>query len=199
MTQPEPRDAGAPTTADAPTTPVSGSALGAGPSAATPASLADLMTLAVHMERDAAARYAELADAMEMHNNPGVAELFRRMSVIELGHAESILAEMGWRDAPAGANPASRSESPEAPPVDALHYLMQPYHALELALEFEVRAERFFDGLARAVDDPELRDAALALRREEQGHVELIRAWMERVERPRADWSDDPDPPRYTD
>lgn len=165
---------------------------------ATPASLAELLTLAVHMERDAAARYAELADAMETHNNREVTELFRRMSVIELGHAQALLSEMGWSDAPQPGH-AAAAESPEAPPVDALHYLMQPYHALELALEFEVRAERFFDRLAGVARSPELREAALALRDEERAHVELIRSWMERVERPLPNWSDDPDPPRYTE
>lgn len=192
MTQKDLRGARATTVAEG------GGRIGEGGRAAAPASLAELMMLAVQMERDAAARYAELADAMETHNNREVAELFRRMSVIELGHAQSILSEMRWSDAP-GVGATSAPESPEAPPADALHYLMQPYHALELALEFEVRAARFFESLANAVDDPELRDAALALRREEQAHVELIRSWMARLERPHPGWSDDPDPPRYTD
>jgi hypothetical protein len=29
--------------------------------------------------------------------------------------------------------------------------------------------------------------------------VELIRAWMSKVEKPADDWFVDPDPPRYTD
>ena len=34
---------------------------------------------------------------------------------------------------------------------------------------------------------------------EEREHVELVRAWMAKVEQPAATWALDPDPPRYTD
>jgi hypothetical protein len=37
------------------------------------------------------------------------------------------------------------------------------------------------------------------LQGEEREHVELIRIWMRKVEKPADDWYDDPDPPRYTD
>ena len=41
--------------------------------------------------------------------------------------------------------------------------------------------------------------AARVLQGEEREHVELIRAWMSKVEKPADDWYVDPDPPRYTD
>ncbi len=40
------------------------------------------------MEVEAAQRYAELADAMETHNNREVAALFRTMANIESKHAD---------------------------------------------------------------------------------------------------------------
>jgi rubrerythrin len=76
---------------------------------------------------------------------------------------------------------------------------MQPYHALELALANEQRAERFFGELARAAATALVRKAARALQAEEREHVELIRAWMEKVPKPEAGWAHDPDPPIYTD
>ncbi len=64
-----------------------------------------------------------------------------------------IMAEMGWTRtaadplSPAAAGPASKQ--PETVPVDEVHYLMQPWHALQLALAAEQRAERFFGAAGR--------------------------------------------------
>jgi rubrerythrin len=174
----------------------------AGASAAAPRTLDEFMREALVMEIEAAQRYAEFADAMETHNNLEVAALFRKMAGIEGKHAEQIMAEMGWTAMPAPRT-ASTSwegfEAPETTPGDAVHYLMQPYHALELALANEQRAERFFARLARIATTGAVRKAALGLREEEREHVLLIRAWMKKVPKPDADWANDPDPPVYTD
>jgi rubrerythrin len=169
---------------------------------AAPRTLDDLMREALVMELDAAQRYAEFADAMETHNNLEVAALFRKMAGIEGKHAEQIMAEMGWTAMPAPRTAATSwegFEAPETTPGDAVHYLMQPYHALELALANEQRALRFFARLARAATSAAVRKAARELQAEEREHVELVRAWMKRVPPPDADWANDPDPPVYTD
>jgi rubrerythrin len=171
-------------------------------SAPTPRTLDEFMTLALAMEVEAGQRYAEFADAMETHNNLDVATLFRKMAAIEGKHAQQIMAEMGWATMPAPRpDTAFRQgfEAPETAPGDEVHYLMQPYHALELALASEQRAERFFRELAQAATVPSVRKAARALQAEEREHVELVRAWMKRVPKPEAGWADDPDPPVYTD
>jgi rubrerythrin len=165
-----------------------------------PQTLAELMSLALEMETEAAQRYAEFADAMEMHNNVDVAALFRKMAVIETGHVQAIMAEMGWKEAPPPvAFGPEFFEGPETPRLDEVHYLMQPYHALTIALACEERAERFYDRLARNAQVESVREAARVLQGEEREHVELIRIWMCKVEKPADDWYDDPDPPRYTD
>ena len=84
-------------------------------------------------------------------------------------------------------------------PIDEVHYLMQPWHALQLALAAEQRAEAFFGRLARHAASEPVRRAALELQQEEHEHVELVRAWLKKVPEPDADWAIDPDPPRYTD
>jgi rubrerythrin len=165
----------------------------------SPASLEALMSQALALEQDAAQRYADLADSMEMHNNADVAELFRRMAAIEGRHAAQIMQQMGWQHAPA-ASPAPAWEGFEAAEtigLDDVHYLMRPWHALQLALAAEQRAERFFGSLARAATDASVRTAALELQQEEHEHVELIRAWLSKVPQPEPDWAVDPDPPRY--
>jgi rubrerythrin len=160
------------------------------------------MAQALLMERAAAERYTEFADALEMHNNRNVAELFRAMAGYEAKHAAEILAQMGWTEAtaPVIAEPAWPGfEAPETVPLEEVHYLMQPWHALQLALAAEQRAEAFFGQLAQATTNESVRRAALELQKEEHAHVELVRAWIRKVPEPDRNWSDDPDPPRYTD
>jgi rubrerythrin len=172
------------------------------PSAGVPRTLVEFMTHALVMELEAAQRYTDFADAMEMHNNLEVAALFRKMADIEGKHAQQIMAEMGWTATPSPPPGAIRwddFEAPETTPIDEVHYLMQPYHALELALANELRAERFFAQLARAATTASVRKAARELREEEREHVVLVRAWMQKVPKPDVDWANDPDPPSYTD
>lgn len=169
---------------------------------AVPRTLEEFMAQALAMEQEAAQRYTEFADAMETHNNTEVAALFRAMAGYEGKHVHEILAQMGWTEAtaPLVSNLGwSGFESPEAVPLDEVHYLMQPWHALQLALAAEQRAEAFFGQLAAACESEPVRQAALKLQREEAEHVSLVRAWLEKVPEPEGNWADDPDPPRYTD
>jgi rubrerythrin len=170
--------------------------------APVPLTLEEFMAHALAMEREAVDRYNDFADAMETHNNQEVATLFRTMAGYEAKHAEQIMAEMGWTQAPA-VGPhhlyGPGQEAPEAMPIDEVHYLMQPWHALQLALAAEKRAEAFFAVLARMATTEAVRRAALELQAEETEHVALVQAWLEKVPKPDLDWANDPDPPRYTD
>ena len=175
---------------------------GAKPGAGAPASIATLMTYALWLELDAVERYRELADAMEMHNNRDVSELFRKMAAIEGKHADKIMKQMAWTKVPPlppGPSPWPGFESPETVAHEEVHYLMQPWHALSLALKGEERAHRFFVRLAGEATAPAVKRAATEMADEEREHVELVRSWMAKVPRPDDDWRDDPDPPRYTD
>lgn len=171
-------------------------------SADTPQTLEALMAQALVMEREAVARYTELAEMMETHNNLEVAALFRKMAEYEGHHVAQIQADMGWADDSIAARQAGAwagPESPESVPVDEMHYLMHPWHALQLALAAEQRAVDFFDGLVRSAPTETVRKAAAEMRDEEREHVELVRGWLERTPKPDADWAVDPDPARYSD
>ena len=172
------------------------------PAAKGPRNLSELMSQALEMEMEAAQRYADLADAMETHNNLEVAALFRKMSEIETKHATQIMAAMAWERAP--APPAIRHawqgfEAPETTPGDEVHYLMQPYHALQLALSNEERAERFFARLVRVATADSVRKAARELQEEEREHIALVKMWLKKTPKPSPHWAEDPDPARYTD
>ena len=178
-------------------TPDATTATGGVGAGSVPATLAELMQTALAIEIEAAQRYAELADVMETHNNPEVAALFRRMMEIEGRHADTIRAELGGQYSPLSVVMAS--EAPETAPLDDVHYLMLPYHALAIALAAEERALRFFTELAQVATVESVRAAAQLLADEEREHVELVRQWMAKVPAPDANWAVDPDPPRYVD
>ncbi len=165
-----------------------------------PQTLEEFMAQALVMEREAAQRYNDLADAMETHNNRDVAKMFRTMAGYEAKHAQAIMDEMGWVEAPGmptGAWPSM--EPPENVPHDEVHYLMHPWHALQLALAAEERARDFFEHLAQVATTDSIRRAALELRDEEVEHVGLVQAWLAKVPKPADDWHNDPDPPRHID
>jgi len=167
-----------------------------------PQTMESLMAQALLMEREAVARYTELAEMMETHNNTEVAELFRKMAEYEGHHVTQILDDMGWAEdeyAPNEAGAWAGLEPPESVPVDEMHYLMHPWHALQLALAAEQRAVSFFDNLVHEATSDDIRRAAEEMRDEEVEHVALIRAWMQKVPKPDAQWAVDPDPPRYVD
>jgi rubrerythrin len=157
----------------------------------------DFMAGAYVMELEAAERYADFAMQMEMHNNSEVAQLFRKLAKIEGLHARQILDEMGWKTAPRGTF-ALRREAPEGAetvPMTELHYLMQPWHALELALESERRAEQHYAKVARDRATPaKVKKVAAEMQADEQEHVRLILEWMKKVPKPDAGWDHDPDP-----
>ncbi len=167
-----------------------------------PQTIDALMAQALQMEREAVARYTELAEMMDTHNNVEVAALFRKMAEIEGHHVEQILADMGWAGdtvTPREPGAWSTPEPPESVPIEEMHYLMHPWHALQLALAAEQRAVDFFDGLVRSAPTETVRKAAAEMRDEEREHVELVRGWLERTPKPDADWAVDPDPARYSD
>lgn len=168
----------------------------------TPRTIEALMAQALMMEREAVARYTELAEMMEAHNNVAVAELFRKMAEYEGHHVVQILGDMGWAEdsfAPREAGVWASGEAPESVPIDEMHYLMHPWHALQLALAAEQRAVAFFASLVRDAPSEAMRSAADEMRREEVEHVALIQAWLAKVPKPGPEWAVDPDPPRYVD
>jgi rubrerythrin len=165
------------------------------------ASAADFMAHAYAMEAEAAERYAEFADSMEMHNNPEVAELFRKLSRIEQRHADQILEQMGWKQSPVTLTNVrwEGMEGPETADPTELHYLMQPYHALQIALLNEKRARDFFAHLAKVTRDAGVRKGALEMEQDEAEHVRLIEEWLKRTPVPDPNWEADQDPPVLSD
>ena len=166
-----------------------------------PQQYAEFMARAYAREVEATERYAQFAEQLDTHNNREVAALFRRLAEIEGLHAKRILDEMQWPSMPAlpPAYAWEGVEGPETAPFDALHYLMQPYHALEIALRCEQEAKDYYAGIAASRAPARVRAAAREMAAEEAEHVRLIREWMGKVAKPAAGWDEDPDPPRMNE
>jgi rubrerythrin len=158
---------------------------------------------AVALEGDAAERYHELTEALDVHNNPEVADLFRRMehySNLHLAEARERAEAAGgvirlkpwefqWAD----------GEAPESADLDATHYMMTAHHALKLALAAEKNAHRFYDGVRAVTTNPKVRVLAAEFAAEESDHARELEQWLEHYPPPDADWDDDPDPPVSVD
>lgn len=157
----------------------------------------EFMARAYTMELEAVERYAQFAEQMDTHNNREVAEVFRKLSAVEALHAKRILQEMRWPSLP--ALPAAYAweglEAPETAPFDSMHYLMQPYHALQIALRCELEAQKYFEKIAAGRGPKQVKAAAKEMAAEEREHVALVRAWLKKVPQPAAGWDEDPDPP----
>jgi rubrerythrin len=157
-----------------------------------PRTLQELMAHACAFEREAVERYTEFAEVLETHNNRDAAALFRSLATQEARHAEELMRSMGWQQPP---SPPSAQQAPRGADLQQAHYLMQPWHALEIALRCEREAQKYYAGIAASRAPKPVRDAAREMAAEEAEHVRLIKAWMTRVPKPPAGWDEDPDPP----
>jgi rubrerythrin len=161
-------------------------------------SLKDLLAVAYQIEIDAVERYNVLADQMETHNNPDLVKVFRDLARAEGIHGEEIRRLAGDFDVASHARQTvrfGRMESPEEAALDSAHYLMTPWHALQLSLAGEERALAYFSRIVETATDPKVKAMASELVEEESEHVNLVNRLLLRYPRPDDSWAEDPDPP----
>jgi rubrerythrin len=155
------------------------SLLGAEPTG-TLHSLDELFALANAMEQEAATRYGELAEEMRRQNKSDLAAVFTQLAAAEREHVDSVTR---WSQSRLGRapNPALvRWEGPETLGAEVAaeirtSRLMTPYRALSIAVRNEERAFAFWSYVAAFAEDPEIKNAAEAMAREELGHVSTLR------------------------
>ena len=166
-------------------------------------SVADLLAIAYRIELDAVERYGLLADQMETHNNPELTKVFRDLSKAESIHAAEIREMAGDTDLNGRANALHsiwpKGESPEEVDLGAAHYLMTPWHALQLCLAGEKRALAFFTSIAETAKDAKVKEMAAELVEEEAEHVNLVYRLMRKYPEPTDSWCQDGDPPAAQD
>ena len=168
-------------------------------------SLADRITdldtflaYSVTLEEEAAERHDELADMMDVHNNPGVAETFRKLAHYSRLHAQEIRDhskghnlpviapwDYGWED----------MEGPETADISDVNYLMDTTQALKIALGNEQRAHDFYFDISRNSVDADVRALAAEFADEEKEHLELLEKWLQSCPESDQEPIFDPDPP----
>ncbi len=157
---------------------------------------------AIALEDEAAERYDELADAMEVHNNRDVADLFRKLAGFSRLHGQEVRERAAGVELP-HLKPWEFSWSatggPESASIDQTHYMMTPYHCIHLALLNERRGHVYYADQAYRSEDAEVRRLAQEFANEEAEHVTLLEKWAATLSPPDDNWDDDLDPPAVTD
>ncbi len=160
--------------------------------------LQDLLTAAYLVEEEAGSCLETLADQMEVHNNPQMAELFRRMAAMRKEHAAAIYASMEpeWRKEIYTRNLRWLGEScPGAVDITSAHYLMRPWHGLQIALTAKRRIHDFFEAVARMTQDEAVRKRAVELKAAVATHIRAVEEELARTPEPEEHWNHDDDPP----
>jgi rubrerythrin len=125
---------------------------------------AELYVHAIATEREAARRYAELAERT-LRRDERAAALFRALAQAEALRLADLTRE---------------SAGLELPELSADHsWRMDGSDPLEIALRAEKAARAFFEQAARTAPDPAVRALALEMAAEEAAHAELIRRLAE--------------------
>ena len=162
--------------------------------------ITDLDTFLVYsitLEEEAAERHDELADVMEVHNNPEVAATFRKLAHYSRLHAQEIRDhskghslpviapwEFGWEN----------MEGPETADIGEVNYLMNTAAALKIATGNEQRAHDFYHSISLESPDSAVRSLAAEFAEEEKEHLELLENWKAKCADSADDAMFDPDP-----
>jgi rubrerythrin len=136
--------------------------------------LAEFLAHSLELESEAQERYGELADTMEAHHNLPVAQFFQRMATEASHHLAEVAEIAGDAELPqlkAWEFNWPEAESPETASYEALHYRMSLRQAMNLALENERAAERYYRSVATSSDDAETAGIARRFADEELGHA----------------------------
>jgi rubrerythrin len=154
-------------------------------------SIAELYAHALAVEREAAARYTELAEFMSDHDNAPVAALFIRLAQIEEQHADAIGAHARGLEVPT-LRTFEHTWFDAGPPETVAHEfvfrLMTPHDALKVALEAEQRARAYFEQVFANATDPDVKMLAASMIQEEQQHIEWVERALATDPDPHIDW-----------
>jgi rubrerythrin len=140
---------------------------------------ADLIGIALALEREAVRRYRQLASLMDERGAVETAATFRALMEEERCHVEAVASVSA---ALTGDVPDTEPFVWRLPPEIAASWEelagrsdLTPYHALSLAVLNEERAFAFYSYIVSAATDPAVRKQAQTLALEELGHAAKLR------------------------
>jgi len=137
--------------------------------------LQDALDLAVLIEKEAEERYLMFVAQLGERYRGDAADFFAMMARNEQRHGMKIAERRRslFGDAPSRVT-ADMIEEIEAPGTGKPRPHMSPRHALEAAMESEVKAYEFFAEALPGIRDPEVRKLFEELRDEEAEHQSLL-------------------------
>jgi rubrerythrin len=144
-------------------------------------SVEEFLAHAIELEREAALRFGQLADAMVTAGNREVGRLFRRLSEYSLLHLADARARAGFRTLPPMKSIDYRwpdIESPEAAAIWAADPFLGREAALEVALDAERAGLAYYSEVMDRTTDPEIRAFAREFAEEEAQHVAELQRWI---------------------
>jgi rubrerythrin len=145
-------------------------------------SLKDALDLAILIEDEARERYEEFVNQLELHHTAEAAAFFRHMAANETRHGEELSERRKARfgDAPSAVTRAMLWDV-EAPDYDQARMFMSARHAMNVALDSEIKARDFFAAALPHVTDPAVRELFEELRQEELEHEQLVRQHLAKL------------------
>ncbi|MBI1943541.1 MAG: hypothetical protein HYS35_07725 [Betaproteobacteria bacterium] len=152
----------------------------------------ELLAHAIEIEREAAARYAELGERMKDLGNDIVGELFLRLAKLEQDHEQELVkraAGLKLPQIPSSEYAWLGQGAPETAAHDLVLQTLTPHAALKIALAAEVRAAAFFEAARKQIRDPQLAEMAAEMAAEEGVHIAWVKSAIRRTPDPVIDWS----------
>ena len=137
----------------------------------------ELYAHAIAIEREAAERYAELAERMDDEGREDLARVYALLAATEAEHLDALEQRTAGIELPAiaaGQYAWFFADAPETPARELIYRLMTPRQSLCMALDAERRALAFFEQVCWSASDPALRALAREMAAEEREHVALI-------------------------
>ena len=151
------------------------------------------------LENESVDRYEELADVMEVHNNPEVAELFSKLAGYGRQHAaevERLAAGMALPHIDPWDFKWIDDQGPESSDYGEVHYMMKPAHALQVAMCNETRGRDYYQTVANECPNEDVRKLAQEFADEETCHMGMLQDLIDHTGSPPENWDEDPDPPQ---
>ncbi len=141
--------------------------------------LQDALDMAVLIEKEAEERYLWFVDLLGEHYTGDAADFFKTMAGYERRHGEELAERRRalFGDAPARIT-ADMIEDVEAPDSGKPRANMSPRHAMNVAMESEIKAYEFFNNALPGIQDTSVRKLFEELRDEETEHQDLLKVQM---------------------
>jgi rubrerythrin len=138
--------------------------------------LQDALDMAVLIEKEAEDRYLMFAEHLGQRYPGDAANFFTMMARNEQRHGVEITERrrLLFGDTPSRVTKNMIENDIEAPDMGKSIRYMSPRQALEVSVESEIKAYKFYDSILQVIQDATVRKLVMGLRDEEAEHQVLL-------------------------